>query len=65
MLFVERVYLFSKLCGKGYCLARLLEEKPNLVLCIKKKNLSCLDLLSNVLVVLHAPLHLIKKKIDE
>ena len=37
MLFVERVYLFSKLCGKGHCLARMLGEKPISILCIKKK----------------------------
>ena len=29
MLFLERVYVFIKLCGKGHCLARMLGKKPN------------------------------------
>lgn len=29
MLFGERIYLFSKLCGKGRYLARLLGKNPN------------------------------------
>ena len=37
MLFVGRVCLFIKLCGKGHCLARMLGEKPISILCIKKK----------------------------
>ena len=37
MLFVERIYLFIKLCGKGHCLVRMLGKNPISILCIKKK----------------------------
>ena len=38
MLLSERIYLFSKLCGKGHCLARPLGKKtPISILSIKKK----------------------------
>ena len=40
MLFVERVYVFNKLCGKGHCLARLLGEKTQFQFSVLKKKLS-------------------------
>ena len=64
MLFVERIYQYLvKFLGKGVNYLDCEQNKSRFQFCLKKNKISMLDLLSNVLGVLRALLHLIKKKI--
>ena len=58
-----RVYLstLNKLCGKGHCLSRLLEEKTSISILLKKLSI-LLNSTKHVLGILHALFHLMKNK---
>ena len=57
--------ILSELCGKGHCLSRLMGKKTRFqfYLLKKKKKVCYMDLVNNVLGIVHALLHLIEKNL--